>query len=71
MKYKIQIQAVNGWSDLKHSDDDGITYILDEYDSIEEAKKELEDIAGSFGDDPDEDYRIVPLDTDQDFNLYS
>lgn len=69
MRYKIQIQSVSGWSDLKYSENDGETYQVDLYDSKEEAIEEMKNIQSEFNDE-DEMYRIVTEDVEEEFNLY-
>jgi len=53
--FKIQTEAVNGWADLKFSEDDG-PYQAELFETLEEALSELEDLTLAF---PDCEYRIV------------
>jgi hypothetical protein len=66
MKYKIQTRSVNGWADLKVSDDHE-NYSVELFDSIAEALHELNDLGSLHGLDH---YRVVCQTMPADDNLY-
>jgi hypothetical protein len=69
--FKIQIMSVNGWSDLKMSDADEQTeeYIVEAFNTREEAIKEMKEIIKALNDDP-QNYRVVNYLVPEEFNLY-
>ncbi len=66
--FKIQIASVYGWSDLKSSIDDE-EYILETYNTKEEAINEMNDIVRSLNDDPS-NYRVVNYLVQEDSDMY-
>lgn len=66
MKYKIQTRSVNGWADLKSSEDGG-PYVVDLYDSTSIAMEELDDLEKL---NPDDFYRVVLESMPSDDDLY-
>jgi hypothetical protein len=67
MKYKIQVPALDGWADLKVTEDDGKTYAVEVFDTAQEADAEL----GSLQDEiPNFEGRVVPEDTEPTTDLY-
>jgi len=64
MKCKIQMWTIQGWADVKESVD-GSDYKTALFDSEEEAEEE----ADLFR-DLDHSVRIVPANTEEEFNLY-
>jgi len=64
MRWKIQTRSVNGWADLKTSDDGG-PYYLETYASLDEARAEIATME-QFG----KGCRAVPEDTPADDELY-
>jgi hypothetical protein len=66
MKWKIQTRSVNGWADLKSSED-GQPYALDLYDSVSLAMEELDDLETL---NPDDFYRVVAETMPSDDDLY-
>jgi enamine deaminase RidA (YjgF/YER057c/UK114 family) len=66
--FKIQIKSVYGWSDLKSSIDDE-EYILETYNTKEEAINEMNDIVRSLNDDPS-NYRVVNYLVQEDSDMY-
>jgi hypothetical protein len=64
--FKIQTEAVNGWADLKFSEEDG-PYQAELFETLEEALAELEDIQLAF---PDCEYRIVPAKHPAEVDIY-
>ena len=66
MKYKIQTRSVNGWADLKVSDNDR-DYAVELFDSVSEALHELNDLATLHGLDH---YRVVAQTMPSDDDLY-
>jgi hypothetical protein len=69
--FKIQIKSINGWSDLKCSDDDGQSeqYFVESFKTKEEAIEEMNSIIQALNDDP-EGYRVVNWQVQEDFDLY-
>jgi hypothetical protein len=71
MKYKIQVESLWGWSDLKTSID-GSDYEVETFDRIQDAQDEIDMIINNLDNDgnvPDS-YRIVSQDTQQEIDLY-
>lgn len=71
MKYKIQVESLWGWSDLKTSID-GSDYEVEIFDRIQDAQDEINMIVHNLdnnGNIPDS-YRIVSHDTPQEIDLY-
>lgn len=68
--YKIQMTGITGWGDLKSSEDDGETYIVESFKTKKEAQQEINDIVESTGDDQS-NYRIVNWLTPEDINFYN
>jgi hypothetical protein len=66
--FKIQLQSVWGWADLKSSND-GQNYETDEYMTFHDALSELQDMVDSLMDDISL-YRIVPFNHTQEIDLY-
>lgn len=66
MKWKIQTRSVNGWADLKSSEDGG-PYVVDLYDSTSIAMEELDDLEKL---NPDDFYRVVLESMPSDDDLY-
>lgn len=64
--HKIQIPCIDGWADLK-STEDGKTYKTDVFPTRGEALAELADIRAGIA---DFDGRVVPIDTPADGDLY-
>lgn len=62
--------GITGWGDLKSSEDDGETYIVESFKTKKQAQKEINDIVDSNGDDPS-NYRIVNWLTPEDINFYN
>ncbi len=69
MKWKIQTRSVNGWADLKISEDDGQHFWPELFDSVSLALEELDEVARLTLDDKD-NYRVVMESTPSDDNLY-
>ena len=67
--YKIQIAAFSGWGDLKSSDDDGETYIVESFKTKKEAQEEINEIVESTDED-ESNYRVVNWLTPEDINFY-
>jgi hypothetical protein len=67
MKYKIQVPAYCGWADLKTTEDDGTTYVVEVFDTAEEADAELESLQDEM---PNFEGRVVPEDATANFDLY-
>jgi hypothetical protein len=65
MKWKIQTRSVNGWADLKSSEDNR-PYSVDLYDSVSLALVELHDL-GEFDSG---EYRVVAETMPSDDDLY-
>ena len=71
MKYKIQVESLWGWSDLKTSIN-GSDYEVEIFDLIQDAQDEIDMIVNNLDKDgnvPDS-YRIVSQDTPQEIDLY-
>lgn len=66
--YKIQLQTLWGWADLKSSEDGG-DYEVEFFDSVQDAQNELNDMVDSLNDSP-ELYRVVGSNEKQDIDLY-
>jgi len=66
MPYKIQVAGVDGWADLK-STENGKVYEADVYSTEKDAKKELASIRSDI---PDFDGRVVTADTVAECDLY-
>ena len=66
--YKIQMQSLWGWADLKTSDN-GEPYKAEFYDSIQDAQNEMNDMLESLNEDP-QLYRVVSSDTKEEIDLY-
>jgi hypothetical protein len=69
MKYKIQMQSISGWCDVKVSTCEVPEYVTEEFDSIEEAESELNELVIQLDDDA-ENYRIVTNDVLEECNIY-
>lgn len=71
MKYKIQVESLWGWSDLKTSID-GSDYEVEIFDQLRDAQDEIDMIIGNLDTDSKapESYRIVSQDTPQEIDLY-
>lgn len=67
--FKIQIMSVNGWSDLKFSYDETGDYIVEAFNTKEEAIEEMNNIIDELEDDP-ENYRVVNYLVPQEAELY-
>lgn len=69
VEYKIQTASINGWADLKYSEDDGITYNVEAVtlqDGENEVRQLISDLDGSA-----DEYRMVPFNTPSDDDLYT
>ncbi len=66
--YKIQLQTLWGWADLKSSEDGG-DYEVEFFDSVQDAQNELNDMVDSLNDSP-ELYRVVSSNEKQDIDIY-
>ena len=71
MKYKIQVESLWGWSDLKTSIN-GSDYEVEIFDQLQDAQDEIDMIANNLDNNGNvpESYRIVSQDTPQQIDLY-
>jgi len=68
-KFKIQTAVREGWADMKVSDD-GLHYVDDHYDDKAEAESEMASIVKAT-EAVGGEYRVVPVDTPQDMDIYA
>lgn len=66
--YKIQMQTLWGWADLKTSDD-GEPYKAEFYDSMQDAQNEMNDMLESLNEDA-QLYRVVRSNTEEEIDIY-
>ena len=66
MRYKLQVPGGGGWADLKVSEDGG-GYEPDLYETRKEAMAHGTEMKQDI---PDFEFRVVPEDEEQDFDLY-
>lgn len=69
MSYKLQTAACFGWADLKFCDDDSDAYIICTFATKAEAEAELNELLRDCDNCPD-DWRIVPIETPADCDIY-